>query len=211
MILSNLVRLDWRYIMEKKCVNGECIKVDHKKKQLDFDDIMKFWPFNQYIYEELKEEIEEVVPLVGAGLSQNVVKDGCERYLSWEELLRKCAEKLGDINKAIIEQYIKNEQYEEAAQEIVNIIGKGGLLSFIKRQYNSKKIDPNKMKDNPIMVFPHLFDNLILTTNYDKVIEYAYEKTKPLEILLPTARKRDFVDVIRKKKRHVCFINFMEI
>ena len=194
--------------MEKGCINGECIKIDHKKKQLDFEDIMEFWPFNQYIYEELKEEIEEVVPLVGAGLSQNVVKDGCENFLPWEGLLRKCAEKLGDINKAIIERYIKNGQYEEAAQEIVNIIGKGGLLSFIKRQYNSKKIDSNKLKDNPIIVFPHLFDNLILTTNYDKVIEYAYERTKPLEILLPTARKRDFVDVIRKKKKACVLYKF---
>lgn len=194
--------------MEKGCINGECIKIDHKKKQLDFEDIMEFWPFNQYIYEELKEEIEEVVPLVGAGLSQNVIKDGCENFLPWEGLLRKCAEKLGDINKAIIERYIKNGQYEEAAQEIVNIIGKGGLLSFIKRQYNSKKIDSNKLKDNPIIVFPHLFDNLILTTNYDKVIEYAYERTKPLEILLPTARKRDFVDVIRKKKKACVLYKF---
>lgn len=192
----------------KSTSNDECIKIDRSKKKLDFDDIMNFWPFNQYIYEELKEEIEEVVPLVGAGLSQNVVKDDEERYLSWEELLRKCAERLGSVNKTIIERYIKNAQYEDAAQEIVNIIGKGGLLSFIKRQYDPSKIDPEKMKDNPITVFPHLFDNLILTTNYDKVIEYAYGKVKPLEILLPTARKRDFVDVIRKKKKTCVLYKF---
>lgn len=192
----------------KKIDNEECIKIDCSKKQLDFDDIMKFWPFNQYIYEELKEEIEEVVPLVGAGLSQNVVEKEEERYLPWEELLRKCAEKLGSVNQAIIERYIKNGLYEDAAQEIVNIIGKGGLLSFIKKQYDPKKIDSEKMKDNPITVFPYLFDNLILTTNYDKVIEYAFGKVKPLEVLLPTARKRDFVDVIRKKKKTCVLYKF---
>lgn len=101
---------------DKKKMKNQCIKIDTSKKQLDFNDIMDFWPFNKYIYEELKEEIEEVVPLVGAGLSQNVVKDEYEHYLSWEELLKKCAEKLGDEKKSLIDGFIKKEQYEEAAQ-----------------------------------------------------------------------------------------------
>ncbi len=194
--------------MEEKGFCNECIKIDRKKEHLEFKDIMKFWPFNEYIYGQLSEEIEEVVPLVGAGLSRNVVKDEHEHYLSWEELLRKCAEKLGDRDKVIVERCIENGLYEEAAQEIVNIIGRGSLLAFMKREYDPRKIDPLKMNDNPLAVFPHLFNDLILTTNYDKVIEYAYESTKPLDIMLPTARKKDFVDVIRKKKRKCVLYKF---
>lgn len=185
-----------------------CIQIDENKKQLDFDDIMKFWPGNKYHYRELREEIEEVVPLVGAGLTQNIVKDSEEDYLTWKELLEKCAQEVGGTSKTIIEWYISKEQYEEAAQEVVNIIGKNALLSLIKEQYDQNKIDPDKLENNPIKVFPFLFDELILTTNYDKVIESVYEDKKQLDLLLPSAGKRDFVDVLRKKKKGCVLYKF---
>lgn len=185
-----------------------CIQIDKNKKQLDFDDIMKFWPGNQYHYQELKEEIEEVVPLVGAGLTQNIVKDGEEDYLAWKELLEKCAKKIGGTVKTIIEWHINKGEYEEAAQEVVNIIGKNTLLSLIKAQYDPKKIDWDKLANNPIKVFPLLFDELILTTNYDKVIESVFENRKQLELLLPNSGKRDFVDVLRKKKKGCVLYKF---
>lgn len=196
--------------MEKK--NDEkielCIQFDKTKKQLTFDDIMNFWPGNQYHYQELKEEIEEVVPLVGAGLTQNIVKDGEEDYLAWKELLEKCANKIGGNTKTIIKWHIDKGEYEEAAQEVVNIIGKNTLLSLIKAQYDPKKIDRDKLENNPIKVFPLLFDELILTTNYDKVIESVFEDRKQLDLLLPSACKRDFVDVLRKKKKGCILYKF---
>lgn len=194
-------------LVTKKNVISQCIKA-RGKEQLEFDDIMDFWPSNQYIYKEIRDEIEEVVPMIGAGLTQNIVKEEYDHYPSWEELLKKCAEDLGHVNKTNIEKYIKEGSYEEAAQEIVNIIGKGGLLAYVKDQYDPNKIDSLKIKDSPLTVFPHLFDNLMLTTNYDKAVEYAYDKAKPLEILLPTARKREFVDVLRKKRKACVLYKF---
>ena len=178
------------------------IKLDVSKKDpLSFDEIMEFWPYNRTVFQEIKNNLADIVPMIGAGLSQSVTKENT-KFSTWEGLLRQCADQMGTKEKTVIEWEIATDRYEEAAERLAEICGERALLTYIKQMFSSEKIDKKKLEGSAISEVVKLFSTgLILTTNYDKAIEIAYAQSNSngsLEVLLPSSPKKDFVRVARK-------------
>lgn len=179
-------------------INKEIID---NKRHLSFNDIMEFWPCNRTVFQEIKNNLSDIVPMIGAGLSQNITKEGVS-FPAWERLLRQYAEQMGVKEKAVIEWELDAGNYEDAAEKLADIVGKRALLTYIKQEFSTNKIDKEKLKNSAIAEVVKLFKSgLILTTNYDKAIENAYNLLngeKAFEILLPLSPKKDFVRAARK-------------
>lgn len=171
------------------------------KAPLSFDDIMDFWPYNRTVYQEIKNSLSDIVPMVGAGLSQNIAKEGT-KFSTWEGLLRQCTELMGIKERSVIEWEINAGNFEEAAERLAGIVGERSLLTHIKQEFSTEKIDKIKLLNSTISEVVKLFKNgLILTTNYDKAVETAHDQLdgeNSMEILLPSSQKKDFVRVARK-------------
>lgn len=184
---QNIIMLDNDIIKDESC--------------LSFDTIMNFWPCNRTVFQEIQKNISDIVPMIGAGLSQGITKEG-DTYPTWERLLRKFAEKMGTNGKNIIEGELKANNYEDAAEKLAHIVGERPLLTYVKQEFSSDKIDEDKLKSSAVLEVVKLFETgLMLTTNYDKATEKAYNILKrddPIEILIPSSPKKDFVRVARR-------------
>jgi len=170
------------------------------KGSLSFDDIMDFWPYNRTVYQEIRNNLYDIVPMIGAGLSQDITKDDY-KFSTWEGLLRQCIEQMGFREKTVVEWEINAGNFEEAAEKLAEIIGERSLLTYIKQEFNKDKIDKKKLDNSAISEVLKLFKGLILTTNYDKAIEITHDQLdgeNTIEILLPSSPKKDFVRVARK-------------
>lgn len=137
---------------------------------LKFDDLIKFYPDNEIVFDEIKEKLSSIVPFVGSGLSAFI-------YPTWENLLKKCSENLIIADKKCeIENLVNNKKYEEAAQMLED------TLTIVNFQSNLQHIIDEKILDNykdlnkqAVYLLPMLFKNLVITTNFDKVLERVYE------------------------------------
>lgn len=202
------------YMEQKSCKNTDTTKQNEREntimldkkvidnvKTLSFDDIMNFWPSNRTVFREIKDNLFDIVPMIGAGLSQNITKDGVS-FPTWERLLRQYAEQMGAKERAIIEWELDAGNYENAAERLADIVGERALLTYIRQEFSTDKIDIEKLKTSTIAEVVKLFSKrLILTTNYDKAIETAFNQVNndtTFEILLPSSRKKDFVRVTKK-------------
>lgn len=179
-------------------LDNEIIK---NENSLSFDAIMNFWPCNRTVFQEIQRNLSDIVPMIGAGLSQNITKDG-SIFPTWERLLRQCAEQMGVKEKTIIEWELNANNYEEAAERLSDIVGARPLLTYIKQEFSTDKIDKDKLAVSAIAEVVKLFKTgLMLTTNYDKAIETAYNQLngeRTFEVLIPSSQKKDFVRVARK-------------
>lgn len=130
---------------------------------------------NKIRLSEIKKNRINIVPFVGAGISI-----GCGLY-SWSELIGKLAS-----DYLTTEQIFMLEQkgdFLDYAEEIVNASGNSDIIMRRIREILSEA----KIK---LTVLPHLivtaFSPLIITTNYDAILEQASNKeNNPLTPLLP--------------------------
>ncbi|NQZ11648.1 MAG: SIR2 family protein, partial [Algicola sp.] len=123
-----------------------------------------------------------LVPFVGAGLSMSVLREDNKEPLfpSWPQLLQLAAAKLVRENKpkaanAITAclDYIEDDSYLRAAKIAQKELGKKQWNDFLKEQ-----LDPSKTLCNPASLATaekvwKLGSKLIITTNYDKVLDWA--------------------------------------
>lgn len=114
-------------------LDNEIIK---NKKSLSFDAIMDFWPCNRTVFQEIQKNLSDIVPMIGAGLSQNITKEGYT-FPTWERLLRQCAEQMGFKEKTIIEWELNANNFEEAAERLSDIVGERPLLTYIKQEFST--------------------------------------------------------------------------
>ena len=118
-------------------------------------------------------------------------------YKLWGNVLCDLAEfipeDMEDQHKAAIEQ-IKNGAYEEAAQTILEAYPP--MLDQLP-----DLISPNKLKDCPpeklrasaVFTLPYLFQKgLVITTNFDRVLESIYQswRSEPIQIVTPNQQDR---------------------
>lgn len=146
--------------------NTTCITHEDDK----FEEIMFFSPTNRLVFDDLREVIKsgtKIMPFVGAGVS-------AFSYKTWKEMLRDYLRYLDDLKKEKITGYIERNELLEAAQLICDAYGKTMFFKKLRQDYSEDKIDDNLLKKNAAYYIPRIGDGNCITTNYDRVLEHAY-------------------------------------
>ena len=104
-----------------------------------------------------------VVPFVGAGIS---VAAG---YPSWKDHLRQQGRTAG-IDSAHIEGLLLEGGYETIIEDIENQRGRDVFVQEIRDVFSRAELTPEV-----VWRITELFKNTIITTNYDRLIEQAYD------------------------------------
>jgi tetratricopeptide (TPR) repeat protein len=132
---------------------------------------------NREYMEELRLNIDEVIPFLGAGASKPY------GYYTWSELLKEllgmCCRihEVSPATKEKIQKHINNEHYLKAANELDIIFSN---ISSAVGDLIEHSIETNPIKDinkySILSEYLHLFPNKkYLTTNYDTVVQDILE------------------------------------
>lgn len=135
-----------------------------------FEEIMDFYPGNRFAYKKLLEQIREhnIVPFIGAGLSSCC-------YPKWDDLLTELLEYVSDSFAKEAESYIKIFDYYTAADKLCEGMGELLFYQCIRDKFNETIITEDKIKNQAIFLLPKFLFNVHITTNYDRVLEKAFE------------------------------------
>jgi len=125
----------------------------------------------------IKQYRKEIIPFVGAGISK-----GCGLY-TWRELLDQLAENY--FTKQEIKEFQSINDNLKYADEIVKVIGNTHLaMKLIREIFENAKINLSPSA----FILVSNFSDLIITTNYDYILEMASKQNvaiEPLKPLLP--------------------------
>ena len=140
---------------------------------MDFQEIMAFnAPYNQNNFDALIEKItlNQVVPYIGAGMS--ILFDGV--YPSWGEFLNKTFEAFVDPRE---KERFDKLNYEDKADFLYEEMGKISFADNLRKIFGQHHLekDGSNFIDKSMYLLPEIFEKgLLITTNYDKVIEKSY-------------------------------------
>jgi hypothetical protein len=121
---------------------------------------------NKKRYADLLEAVgrQQVVPFVGSGMS---VSSGLP---TWSDLLRR-ASGFATCDRAELERLIASSQFEEAADLVAS--GTNARLLAERVEHDLRVDDPGVIS-GAVRLLPALFQNLVITTNLDDVLEQLY-------------------------------------
>lgn len=140
---------------------------------MNFEEIMAFnRPYNQRNINSLIEKIQSnsIVPYIGAGMS--MLFDFA--YPSWSGFLNSTFEQYISANHRT---HFESLNYEEKAEFLYSEIGRISFADHLKDTFGSKHLERTAIEffDKSIYMLPVIFENgLVITTNYDGVIEKIY-------------------------------------
>ncbi len=138
---------------------------------------------NQVVYNELVMQLKRhnVVPVIGAGLSAFV-------YPQWNGLLKGRASAECILDQ--VETCLNRGQYEEAAELLAKRMGTKPWKRFLMATFSEDKIKNLTLEELGYrMLIPQLFPELILTLNFERVIETVFRRAGngiTLEVLNPS-------------------------
>jgi hypothetical protein len=118
-------------------------------------------------FDELKRARQRgfVIPFVGAGMSKGA---GCPE---WKEYLLNICPDAG-FEPAVMRQRLEEQgDYEGVMDDLLTRLGESRFNLDFERDFT-----PPGELNGAVMRLPELFDNCALTTNFDRVLEMAYEK-----------------------------------
>ncbi|MCO7200701.1 SIR2 family protein [Pseudoalteromonas sp. OANN1] len=123
----------------------------------------------------------DVIPLIGAGVSMSVEKkDGSRAFPSWPELLNFAAERLEDEelldDSQLVKLLVKKGKLQQAAQEAQEQLSGRRWYDFMQSQF---AIDFTQLDDS-CKALPQAIwqlSNRLVTLNYDKVLEWAHTES----------------------------------
>lgn len=138
--------------------------------KLTFEDIMNYCNTNEMIFNEIKANLDSIVPFVGAGLSVDV-------YPLWGKVLEDLISFINNKNeREEIKSLIDKKSFENAAQKIEKIRGKHNLANDLLSIFSANKLEEkmNDLNKQSVYLLPYIFKGAIITTNYDLIIENVY-------------------------------------
>ncbi|PWT83145.1 MAG: hypothetical protein C5B58_07000 [Acidobacteria bacterium] len=121
---------------------------------------------NLAVFEELKRSCNRgfVIPFVGAGMSRSV------GLPDWTAYLLDIGEEAGLSRDAIRDRLIIQGDYEGAMDEILQRV----TVNKFERDFERSFQLPEQLTGS-VALLPRLFDNCVITTNFDRVLERCYE------------------------------------
>lgn len=165
-------------------------KRDRNRKRIE--ELNAFYPNNEENLRRLVEGISEghIIPFIGAGLSHFKV-DGKYIYPLWWQFVDDVYQryrdfKPGDSRKRLSENIVppfEKKNCIEKASFLEEQLGQAIFGSEVQEIFKHKRISEvkNTLKRQPHTLLPVLFTNrLILTTNFDNLIELIYQDNEKL-------------------------------
>jgi SIR2-like domain len=120
----------------------------------------------------------QVVPFVGAGLSRGVrARDGSALFPNWGELLSGAGTALRDEHKykeaTLVGSLVDADDLLEAAKRAETAFGRAHWLRYLKRAFDRtyEEADPGSL--GTLRQIWALGSNLIVTTNYDRALQWS--------------------------------------
>lgn len=157
---------------------------------INFQTLMNCFPSNRQNFDYLIRLIHRhvVIPFIGAGFSANF------GYPSWGSFLSKQAYiySLSEVKSAI-----DNLEYERAATLLENYLG--GSFEYTLTQTFGDHIYKGQYNNTELDCLPKIFRNLILTTNFDEVVEMLYAKVNGEHIDKITPRSLQDITLCHKR------------
>jgi hypothetical protein len=132
------------------------------------------------IPDELKEAVESrnLVPFIGAGISRHAITRGLKPFPTWKDFIQELKGlarddgNLSEDDDRQIDELVEQGKFLMAAQALKEEIEEGKLGRFIERRFTSTGAEPGPIHRALFKLRPHL----IMTTNYDQLLEDAYVK-----------------------------------
>jgi hypothetical protein len=151
---------------------GDRVLYDEEAKRFDLGEKQQIlntdtFTRNERRFDELKRACQRgfVIPFVGAGMSKSA---GCPE---WKEyLLNLCPE--ASFDRDAMRQRLEDlGDYEGVMHDLVTKLGENRFNQDFERDFN-----PLGEVSGAVLRLPDLFDSCAITTNFDRVLEKAYEK-----------------------------------
>ncbi len=140
---------------------------------MTFEEIMNYSVDNPRVYELIRENLNEIVPFVGAGLSAFA-------YPTWSKFLVSVSKKLYDPKKKEkLKKLLKENKYEEAASFLEFNRIKVNFTDDVEFEFSTNKLDNipiSELEKEAVYLLPLLFKVLVITTNFEQVLEKVYNK-----------------------------------
>ena len=163
---------------------GDRVLYDQEARRFDLGEKQQVlntdpFPRNEKRFDELKRACQRgfVIPFVGAGMSKGA---GCPE---WKEyLLNLCPE--AQLDAAAMRQRLEEQgDYEGVMHDLVTKLGEARFNLDFERDFT-----PPGELTGAVMRLPELFDSCAITTNFDRVLEMAYDKSGKAFIEKTTGR-----------------------
>jgi hypothetical protein len=148
----------------------------------DFDKILDFSKGNVLVYNFICKNIIEnsngggIMPFIGDGLAKFTFGDSISFI---EDVLKWVNNTLSDTQRQNVQEKEEKNGFIEALDELINILGGQYGEDVINRHleefYSDEKIDPYALENQAVSLVPLLNYGDSVTTNFDHVLEYAYE------------------------------------
>jgi hypothetical protein len=153
------------YFGDRNLYDQEAKRYSHEEKAriLNTDQ----FPRNLACFDELKKSCQRgfVIPFVGAGMSVGA------RLPSWTGYLLRLCRDAGLDQAAMRDRLQTTGDYEGAINDIITKIG----LTKFERDFERDFTVPDTI-EGPVTILPKLFNRCAVTTNFDRVLEKAYEQ-----------------------------------
>lgn len=152
---------------------GDRVLYDEEAKRFDFGEkqnILNTNVFNrnERRFDELKRACQRgfVIPFVGAGMSKSA---GCPE---WKEYLLNLCPEAGFDQNAMRQRLEDLGDYEGVMHDLVTKLGEAHFNLDFERDFN-----PPAELSGPVLRLPNIFDSCAITTNFDRILEEAYQKS----------------------------------
>lgn len=134
-----------------------------------------------------------LVPFLGAGTSL------AYQIKTWKNLLQSAAppDVAGDVKKLL-----NDGKYEEAAEALLTILGPDGFQNVVAAAAGDANLDRYDFTTGTVSLLPFLASGPVVTTNFDRVLERAFEANgKPFESVISGPRPDLIVDALHGHRR----------
>lgn len=145
----------------------------------EFDKILDFNNGNRFVYDHICNSIREsssgsgIMPFIGYGLVEFTFGDS-KSFIT--DVLNSMENTISDIQRQNVQE---KSGFIEALDEVINILGGKYGEDVINRRleefFSDEKIDQYALENQAVSLVPLLNDGDSVTTNFDRVLEYAYE------------------------------------
>lgn len=128
---------------------------------------------------------DKLVPFVGAGLSTNF------GYPGWNSLIQALAAHAGQRRLILkINELLNANKFEEAA-EAVSLDLPNLFDDTLRSTFDHEKLE-RPLSQGAVRLIPYIARGLVLTTNFDRVLEAAFEDAgRPFKEVFPGSRIRE--------------------
>ena len=169
---------------------------------MTFEELMNCYPIdgesNRKVYGELLKHAKNhnLMPFFGAGISRWA-------YPGWDDALKRLAKGFGC--KMDVQTLLSRFEYEEAASLIAEARGRGSFSDAMVDLFRTGKMEECAGRRPAYTdLFPKIFRGPMVTTNFDRCIEYIFQKndTPVPDVLAPQDNyQQDQIEAMLHEKK----------